>query len=254
MPTRRSKRQRDVGLVKDYIVRPVIIKINIFLIKINFKKRVKTHSKDGAEQMLSLRTFVYNEELPTPIVMTRPLKPRSLDSSDGDSDEDVYPGPVCTACAGVDNDMLVWCSGCGDPYHVECAPGYPKGLNGSPYRWLCQECRQQCVSCHDQITISAAIFKCKTCWRIIHRRCVDPTVRADYKQHGWPCFDCQRHEKLQPPIQPCQKCDKMPIKDCPLSISCKRCQTTISSCCLDLSSSVLQYRGKSLLHLITVIK
>ena len=94
--------------------------------------------------------------------------------------------------------------------------------------------------------ISAQIFKCKTCWRIIHRRCVDPTVRADYKQSGWPCFHCQRHEMPTPPITPCEQCFKLPIKNCPLKISCKRCQTTISSCCLDLSSSVLQYKGEKL--------
>ena len=80
--TRRSKRQRDVGLVKDYIVRPVGIEILSRFLITTFQ-RVKTHSKDGEEQMLSLRTFVYNEELPTPIVMTKPLKPRSTDTSDG---------------------------------------------------------------------------------------------------------------------------------------------------------------------------
>ena len=71
----------------------------------------------------------------------------------GESDEDVFPGPVCTSCAGVDNDVLVWCSGCGDPYHLDCAHGHPKNID-HPYRWLCQMCRQQCVSCHDQITLS----------------------------------------------------------------------------------------------------
>ena len=175
-------------------------------------------------------------------LVIKPLKPRNIEDSEGESDEDVFPGPICISCAGVDNDPLVWCSGCGDPYHLDCAQGHPK--TDAPYRWLCMDCRQTCVSCHDAISLGAQIFKCKTCWRVIHRRCVDPTVRADYKATGWPCFHCQRYQFPEPPITPCHQCSNMPIKNCPPKFSCKRCQSSISSCCLDLSSSVLQYKGE----------
>ena len=52
--------------------------------------------------------------------MSRAIKPRVIDSSDDEGTvEDVFPGPVCISCSGVDNDPLVWCSGCGDPYHAD---------------------------------------------------------------------------------------------------------------------------------------
>ena len=76
-------------------------------------------SQDG-EQHISLRTYVYNEELPLPIVIRKPIKPRPLDSDEsGEELEDIYPNPICISCSGVDNDPLVWCSGCGDPYHTD---------------------------------------------------------------------------------------------------------------------------------------
>ena len=76
-------------------------------------------SQDG-EQHISLRTYVYNEELPLPIVIRKPIKPRPIDSDEsGEELEDIYPAPICISCSGVDNDPLVWCSGCGDPYHTD---------------------------------------------------------------------------------------------------------------------------------------
>ena len=76
-------------------------------------------SQDG-EQHISLRTYVYNEELPLPIVIRKPIKPRPIDSDEsGEELEDIYPAPICISCSGVDNDPLVWCSGCADPYHTD---------------------------------------------------------------------------------------------------------------------------------------
>ena len=69
MTRRTSKRQRDVGLVKDYVVRPVGSKF--FFNFGDFFQRAKTYSKDGEEPLVSLRTFVYSEDLPTAIVMTK---------------------------------------------------------------------------------------------------------------------------------------------------------------------------------------
>lgn len=109
--------------------------------------------------------------------MTYPSQPRAVSSSeDEDELEAVYPGPICISCSGIDNDPLIWCSGCAEPYHYECAKGYPKEKYGQTYRWLCLDCRQSCVSCsYPVLTIST--FNCKTCWKIIHRRCIDPQVR-----------------------------------------------------------------------------
>jgi len=224
--SRRSRRQRDVGLTKGHVVRA----------------RLKTLSQDG-EQHISLRTYVYNEELPLPIVIRKPIKPRPIDSDEsGEELEDIYPAPICISCSGVDNDPLVWCSGCGDPYHTDCAPGYPKREIGKVYRWLCQFCRQTCVSCSDSISTQTQTFKCKSCWRIIHRKCVDPSLRNDYRQNGWQCSFCQRVDFLEPPQTICSSCDSLPIKHCPSQYSCKRCQASISSCCLSISSSVLQFK------------
>ena len=88
-------------------------------------------SQDG-EQHISLRTYVYNEELPLPIVIRKPIKPRPIDSDEsGEELEDIYPAPICISCSGVDNDPLVWCSGCADPYHtdVSCTRNITKILN-----------------------------------------------------------------------------------------------------------------------------
>ena len=91
-------------------------------------------SQDG-EQHISLRTYVYNEDLPLPIVIRKPIKPRPIDSDEsGEELEDIYPAPICISCSGVDNDPLVWCSGCADPYHtdvssIQTQPEiYPKNL------------------------------------------------------------------------------------------------------------------------------
>ena len=59
--------------------------------------------------------------------------------------------------------------------YIQCASGYPISKHNSSYRWLCGDCRQTCVSCSYAI-VSNQTFKCLQCWRIIHRRCVDPQV------------------------------------------------------------------------------
>ena len=47
-------------------------------------------------------------------------KPRAESSEDDEDEMDpVFPGPVCISCSGVDNDPLVWCSGCGEPHHYD---------------------------------------------------------------------------------------------------------------------------------------
>ena len=117
------------------------------------------------------------------------FQPRAVSSSEDEDDlEPVYPGPICISCSGVDNDPLIWCSGCCEPFHYECAKGFPKSKYGTTYRWLCLDCRQSCISCsYPVLTIST--FECKSCWRIIHRRCIDPQVRRTpwlSESHG--CF------------------------------------------------------------------
>ena len=57
-------------------------------------------------------------------MIRKPIKPRPIESDDQSEDEeedleDIYPAPICISCSGVDNDPLVWCSGCGDPYHTD---------------------------------------------------------------------------------------------------------------------------------------
>ena len=106
------------------------------------------------------------------------FQPRAVSSSeDEDELEPVYPGPICISCSGIDNDPLIWCSGCCEPFHYECAKGFPKSKYGTTYKWFCLDCRQSCISCsYPVLTIST--FECKSCWRIIHRRCIDPQVRS----------------------------------------------------------------------------
>ena len=122
--SRRSRRQRDVGLTKGHVVRAVsnhfhYVTFFYYVMMIFYFQRLKTLSQDG-EQHISLRTYVYNEELPLPIVIRKPIKPRPIDSDEsGEELEDIYPAPICISCSGVDNDPLVWCSGCGDPYHTD---------------------------------------------------------------------------------------------------------------------------------------
>ncbi|CAG5105488.1 Oidioi.mRNA.OKI2018_I69.chr1.g2170.t3.cds [Oikopleura dioica] len=224
--TRRSRRQREVGLKSE--------------IKTAYAPPRISHAPEVAHN-LSVRCFKYDPSIPNPIVLTKPLKPRAVSSSeDEDELEAVYPGPICISCSGVDNDPLIWCSGCAEPYHYECAKGYPKEKYGQTYRWLCLDCRQSCVSCsYPVLTIST--FNCKTCWKIIHRRCIDPQLRSEFRQNGWTCSECLRPNHEEPPRSTCELCLSDPLPNCQPSYQCDRCRTSVKSCCLDLSDDILHF-------------
>ena len=98
------------------------------------------------------------------------------------------------------NVMMV-CNGCHNPWHVACVPHNGKGkrstvpLTGT---WFCHKCAQPCETCDEKYGFDDAtkrLLRCNRCDKSVHMHCLNTPLKQE-PAGSWRCAECDNRRMV----------------------------------------------------------